>query len=356
MKMSRVLVGTLLVLHLVLVPCNGDEGGFPFQFPYPSGNAEQPLNETNSNILREGFYNQSCPNAEQIVADTLAQIVKTNPKAVPILIRLQFHDCFVAGCDASILLDYALTGDKVEKSSMFNGLLLKGADLIDDIKSKLEEECPQTVSCADTLAFATNEAMALAGLPRRSPLGGRRDSLISLASIAEDNNLPLPNWSLDQMIQLFNNKGFSTEELVVLLGSHSVGSCHCDVFMERVFNFQNTGKPDPALTVEVIDELRNECRNAGTPQFRNPPVNFDETPTVLDNLFFKNMVDRQKTLLITDSHLITDPRTAPIVKQMADDPDLFQRKFAEAMLKLSSLNVLTGENGEVRKVCRSTNA
>src|ERR1044072_8910150 len=100
------------------------------------------------------------------------------------------------GCDASILLDYAPTGDNVEKSSLFNGLLLKGADLIDDIKNKLEQECPETVSCADILAFTTTEAMALAGMPRHNPLGGRRDALYSLATVAEDNNLPLPNWNV----------------------------------------------------------------------------------------------------------------------------------------------------------------
>lgn len=45
--------------------------------------------------LKEGFYSDSCPKAEQIVADTLAEIAKTNPNAVSNIIRLQFHDCFV---------------------------------------------------------------------------------------------------------------------------------------------------------------------------------------------------------------------------------------------------------------------
>ncbi|MCI50188.1 peroxidase 21, partial [Trifolium medium] len=97
------------------------------------------------------------------------------------------------------------------------------------------------------------------------------------------------------------------------------------------------------------------CANAGTPQFRNPPVNFDETPTVLDNLFFKNMVFRNKTTMLTDSHLINDPRTIPIVQQMANQDGLWQQRFPEVMDKMSAMNVLTGNNGEVRKTCRSTN-
>lgn len=253
------------------------------------------------------------------------------------------------------MLDYSPTGDKVEKSSMFNGQLLKGADIIDDIKSKLEEQCPGAVSCSDTLAFSVNEGMAIAGLPRRAALGGRRDSIYSLASVAEDNNLPMPNWPLEKMVELFTRKGFTIEEMVILLGAHSVGSAHCDVFMERIYNFANTRKPDATLPTPVVNELQQICQNPGTPQFRNPPVNFDETPTVLDNLFYKNMITRNKTLLITDAHLLNDPRTIPVVQQMAGDEGLWQKRFAEVMVKLSSLNVSTGTDGEVRKTCRSTN-
>lgn len=253
------------------------------------------------------------------------------------------------------MLDYTSNDEKVEKSSSFNGLLLKGADYVDDIKAKLEHACPQTVSCADVLAFTTHEAMIVAGLPRTKPRGGRRDARESLAKNAEANNLPMPDWTMDQMIELFNRKGFSTEEMVILLGAHSVGIAHCDFFMERIYDFKKTGKPDPSLPADVLEELRQACPNPGTTDYRNPPVNFDATPTVLDNLFFKEMVERKKTLLITDSHLLADERTAPIVKKMAADPKLFPSKFPDTMVKLGALNVLTGKQGEIRKVCRSTN-
>ncbi|MCI60831.1 peroxidase 1-like, partial [Trifolium medium] len=45
--------------------------------------------------------------------------------------------------------------------------------------------------------------MALAGLPRRAPLGGRRDSVYSLASVVEANNLPMPGWPIERMVELF---------------------------------------------------------------------------------------------------------------------------------------------------------
>ncbi|BAT99497.1 hypothetical protein LR48_Vigan03g318100 [Vigna angularis] len=305
--------------------------------------------------LTEGFYDQTCPDVENIITKAFLQIVQQNPGAIGHILRLQFHDCFVNGCDASILLDYTPSGDLVEKGSMFNGLLLKGADIIDDIKAKLESKCPGTVSCADVLAFTNNAAMTMAGLPAQRPLGGRRDSIVSLASVVESDNLPMSDWNIDQMMELFGRKGFNIEEMVVMIGAHSVGISHCDFFMQRALNFNGTGIPDPTLGVETIDEIKKACPNPGTTLYRNPPVNFDATPTVLDNLFFKDMVERRRTLLITDSHLYEDPRTRPIVEQMAADPTLFPKRFPEVMVKLTSLNVLTGNEGEVRKICRSTN-
>ncbi|KAG5059235.1 hypothetical protein JHK85_000260 [Glycine max] len=378
--MTRIFLTTLSLWLLVLAPSKAEEG-FPDKLPstfhslFPFLGRQDDLNkpqkgpndesqqqnvpqqaaDQNPQILSQDFYIKTCPNAQKIVADALAKIVKTNPGALGNLLRLQFHDCFVNGCDASILLDYSPSGDAVEKSSMVNGLLLKGADMIDEIKLKLEEQCPQTVSCADTLAFTANEVMTMAGLAPQKPLGGRRDALVSLATAAETDNIPMPNWTMEQMVKLFNKKGFNIEEMVILLGAHSIGMAHCDLFIERAYNFQNTGKPDPSLTVEVLEELRKACPNLNTPKYRNPPVNFDATPTVLDNLFYKDMVERKRTLLITDSHILEDPRTLPIVQQFAHDASLFPRRFPEVMLKMSSLNVLTGNEGEVRKICRSTN-
>ncbi|CAI8587554.1 unnamed protein product [Vicia faba] len=393
MKMARIILVTLLLFNLVIVPSIafpfGLDWGFHFGnnddaqddkqqvqplpvFGEEKGNAKFGDGKGNEKLfedeklianaaadgrakLKVGFYSQTCPNAEKIVAEALAESVKINPEAVAQLLRLQFHDCFVVGCDASVLLDYSPTGDKVEKSSMFNGQLLKGADTVDDIKEKLEEQCPGIVSCSDTLAFSINEGMYLAGLPRREPLGGRRDSLVSLASLVEDDNLPQPNWSMEKMVSLFIKKGFTIEEMVILLGAHSIGSAHCDVFMERIFNYENTRKPDPTLTDPVVQEFQGICKNAGTQLFRNPTVNFDETPTKLDNLFYKNMVTRNKTVLVTDSNLINDPRTIPIVAKMAAENGLWQKRFADAMDKMGALNVLTGNDGEVRTTCRATN-
>ena len=244
----------------------------------------------------------------------------------------------------------------MEKSSPANGQLLKGADLIDDIKAMLEQECPETVSCADTLAFGAHEARILAGLPRSPQRGGRRDSMVSLAANVDNpNNLPLPSWTLDQMLALFQKKGFTAEDMVVLIGAHSIGGAHCDVLKDRLYNYKQSGKPDPVLNLNFLNELQGICKlpPPGLPVL-GEIVNFDATPTVLDNLFYKNLLQK-KSLLTSDQQMADDPRTAPVVQKLADNPQLFTNMFAEAISRMAAMNVITGNNGQVRRICRSTN-
>ena len=62
------------------------------------------------------------------------------------------------GCDGSVLLDdnATFTG---EKTAVPNGGSLRGFEVVDLIKAKLEEACPGVVSCADILALAAQYAV-----------------------------------------------------------------------------------------------------------------------------------------------------------------------------------------------------
>jgi peroxidase len=64
------------------------------------------------------------------------------------------------GCDASILLD----GPNTEKTALQNNGLF-GYDLIDDIKTTLENACPGVVSCADIIVAATRDVVGMVSRP-----------------------------------------------------------------------------------------------------------------------------------------------------------------------------------------------
>nr|GFC54236.1 peroxidase 17 [Tanacetum cinerariifolium] len=97
---------------------------------------------------------------ELIVRDVMQKAMIREPRSGASVMRLQFHDCFVNGCDGSLLLDDTPTmlGEKLSLSNINS---LRSYEVVDEIKEALETACPQIVSCADIIIMASRDAVAL---------------------------------------------------------------------------------------------------------------------------------------------------------------------------------------------------
>ncbi|KAL6899885.1 hypothetical protein ACP4OV_006543 [Aristida adscensionis] len=305
--------------------------------------------------LRVGFYDKTCPEAESTVRDIVNTDMNNDPTIPAGLIRIFFHDCFVKGCDASILLDQTPSGAETEKESSANGFTLNGLSTIDVAKSTIETLCPRTVSCADILAFAARDAAVAAGHPGYAVAAGRRDGNASLRSDLP-GNLPGPSQSTPNLTKVFVGKGMSQEDMVVLSGAHSIGGAHCFMFSDRLYNFSGGGGVDPAIDAAYAAQLRAVCPSRTDDPESAPKVAFDsQTEQRLDSSYYREVLDR-RGLLSSDNALAEDPVTRRMVEEMARDEPMFHRKFADAMQRLGMVDVLVGEGqGEIRLDCRAVN-
>ncbi|VVA96357.1 unnamed protein product [Arabis nemorensis] len=293
--------------------------------------------------LKVGFYSKSCPNAETIVQSLVSRRFAEDRTLTAALTRMHFHDCFVQGCDASLLIDPTTSQPRPEKTAGPNGSV-RGFELIDEIKTALEAECPSTVSCSDIVTLATRDSVFLGGGPSYVVPTGRRDGFVSNFADAE-RILPGPALPVPAMVTFFADKGMNVFDAVALLGAHTVGRGFCGNFVDRL--------SDPSMDPELAGRLRNTC-SAGGSQFAALDQSMPEASTSFDNLFFLQLRARRGVLLL-DHLLATDPATSGVVFQYATSNDLFKRQFAIAMVKMGAVDVLTGSAGEIRKNCRAFN-
>ncbi|KAJ4810237.1 Peroxidase [Rhynchospora pubera] len=297
------------------------------------------------------FYDKSCPKAKEIVQSIVAQAVAREARMAASLLRLHFHDCFVKGCDASVLLDSSKNIIS-EKGSNPNKNSLRGFEVIDEIKATLEKVCPQTISCADIVTLAARDSTVLAGGPYWEVPLGRRDSLG--ASISGSNhNIPAPNDTLPTIITKFKLQHLDLVDLVALSGSHTIGLSRCTSFRQRLYNQTGNGLADSTLEESFAAQLRGGCPRSGGDNNLFPLDRV--SPTKFDNLYYKNIF-YGKGLLSSDQILFTkSPDTMALVKLYAENEKLFLEQFAKSMVKMGNISPLTGYNGEVRKNCRFVN-
>ncbi|KAH9613692.1 hypothetical protein KSS87_016268 [Heliosperma pusillum] len=242
--------------------------------------------------LSYNFYSTSCPKLEAIVRGHLANVFKQDITQSAGLLRLHFHDCFVQGCDGSVLLDGSASGPS-------------------------EQNAPPNL---DSLNFAT--------------------TAVTLA------NLPSPKSNTTTLLNALGIKKLDPTDVVALSGGHTIGRGHCTSFTDRLYPTQ-----DSAIEQTFATSLKVTCPTSTTD---NTTVLDIRTPKKFDNKYYVDLVKGQG-LFTSDQTLFTDSRTKGIVSSFATNQSLFFEKFVNAILKMGQLGVLTGTQGEIRANCSARN-
>eukprot|EP00253_Pinus_taeda_P000167 PITA_00167 len=293
--------------------------------------------------LTSTFYDKVCPTALSIVKGAVNQAVTNETRMGASLLRLHFHDCFVNGCDGSILLDdnSTFTG---EKTAGPNANSVRGFDVIDTIKSQVEAACSGVVSCADILAIAARDSVVQLGGPTWTVLLGRRDSTTASLSAA-NTNIPSPASNLSALISSFTAHGLSTKDLVALSGAHTIGQARCTTFRARIYNESN-------IDTSFATSVKSNCPSAGGDNTLSP---LDvATPTTFDSNYYTDL-GSQKGLLHSDQQLFSGGSTNSQVTTYGANQNTFFTDFAAAMVNMGNISPLTGTNGQIRNNCRKAN-
>ncbi|KAL0389048.1 UNVERIFIED_CONTAM: Peroxidase 4 [Sesamum calycinum] len=268
------------------------------------------LTGSSSAQLSTDFYKKSCPNVFSVVNSVVKSAVQKEKRMGASLLRLHFHDCFVQGCDGSILLDdtSSVTGEKTARPNINS---LRGYEVIDRIKSKVEAVCPGVVSCADIVAVAARDSVVLLGGPNWEVKVGRRDSKTANLSAANNGQLPPATSTLTNLINSNIDASFAKLRQ---------GNCP---------------------------------RTNGSGDNRLAPLDLT-TPTLFDNAYFKNLIAK-KGLLHSDQVLYNGGSTDSLIESYSKNPKSFNSDFVAAMIRMGDITPLIGSKGEIRKNCRKPN-
>ncbi|XP_010057733.2 peroxidase 27 [Eucalyptus grandis] len=298
--------------------------------------------------LKVGFYQKTCPNAEAIVNKVIGQVMSVAPSLSGPLLRMHFHDCFVRGCEGSILLNSST--NQAEKDAPPN-FSLRGYQVIDRVKTALEKACPGIVSCADVLAIVARDVIVATRGLSYDVETGRRDGNVSSLNEALNNLVP-PNANITTLKADFAMRGLSVKDLVVLSGGHTLGTSHCSSFSDRLYNFTGKGDTDPKLDSNYIARLKLKCK----PNDQTTLVEMDPGSVRTFDIKYFDLIPKRRGLFTSDAALLDDSQTkAYIDLQIKTGGSTFFKDFGVSMVNMGRIGVLTGTAGEVRKVCAKVN-
>lgn len=231
----------------------------------------------------------------------------------PLIIRLAWHEAGTwdaARKDGSP--NTASMRFKPECAYGANAGLGAARDLLEQVK-----KANPAVSYADIWSFAAVIAVSEMGGPEIPWRWGRVDAKDSSAC-PPDGRLPDAAQTQSHVRDIFYRMGLNDQEIVALLGAHSVGECHAD----------RSGFVGPW----THDKLGFD-NSYFTELFDNEWVVNPDVP----KLQFMDRKTRKLMMLPGDIALLIDPKFKAIAKKYAEDNDEFCADFSKAFQKLLEL-------------------
>ncbi|XAR50804.1 Peroxidase [Bertholletia excelsa] len=258
--------------------------------------------------------------------------VNKEPRMAASILCLFFHDCFVNGCDASILLDDTATFTR-EKNAFANRNSARGFEVIDTIKTQVEAVWNNTVSCADILALAARDGVVLPNGPTWN------------VRLGPNSQIPSPFASLSTLISMFSAKGLTARDMTALSGARTIGLARFSTFCTRIYNETNINAAFAATLQNTGPATGGDTNLA--------PLDI-QTLHWFDNHYYGDLV-AQRGLLHSDQELFNGGSQDALVRTYSANNALFARDFAAAMVKMGNISPFTRTSGEIRKNCRVVN-
>ncbi|KAF4350212.1 hypothetical protein F8388_021136 [Cannabis sativa] len=207
---------------------------------------------------------------------------------------------------------------------------------------------------AKLLRLTYSDCFVTSGGPSYIILTGRRDGMTSSASSV---NIPSPSMSVNETLAYFNSKGLDVRDMATLLGAHTLGRTHCRNIEDRLYNFKGTKRPDPTMKPELVESLRKQCPERLRKGQSDPLVylNPESGSHYSFTESFYRRVNNNQAILGVDQQLLYREDTKDLTDQFAASLQDFKLSIALSMNRMGNINVLTGNQGEIRRTCSITN-
>ncbi|KAK3031533.1 hypothetical protein RJ639_036047 [Escallonia herrerae] len=135
--------------------------------------------------------------------------------------------------------------------------------------------------------------------------------------------------------------------------AHTIGTTACFFMTKRLYNFSPTGGSDPAINPGFLQELKSTCPQNGNVNVRLP-IDRGSGDT-FDDQILRN-IRSGFAVLQSDARLYEDEATRSVIDSYFGflSPlfgSSFEADFAESIVKMGSIDVKTGSQGTIRRVC-----